>query len=86
MKQINNRVGCCKYCKKADTCLLSYIFPLGELTLAKTLEENTAWPLINDIYAAVEAELYKKGIGCTASKDCCPQCKKHEDSDCYGEE
>ena len=79
MKKIENRSGCCKYCKKADTCILSYIFPLGEMC-------KLGMDLTTDIYAAVEKELNKKGIFCTAYTDCCPYCKKHEDSGCYGEE
>lgn len=83
-KRIQNRSGCCKYCKKADTCMLSYIFPIGEITLAKTMGDE-GWALTNDVYAAVEGVLNKKGIYCTAHTDSCPYCIKHKDSGCYEE-
>ena len=79
MKEIQNRSGCCKYCKKADTCMLSYIFPLGEIC-------ELGVDLTTDVYAAVEKVLNEKGIYCTANTDCCPYCIKHKDSGCYGDE
>ena len=75
MKKIENNVGCCKYCKKADTCILSAIYPLGDVF-------ELPRGLTYDIYAAVEQVLYEKGIRCTADKDSCPYCRKHADCGC----
>lgn len=80
MIKIENRSGCCKYCKKADTCILSAIFPL----VVKMGYKDVC--MQSDIYAAVEAVLNDKyHIYCTADEDCCPFCKKHADSGCYGD-
>lgn len=85
MVKLEGRRGCCKYCSRADVCMLSYIYSLSEATLEKEhpeLPESVA----SDIYEAVEKALYSHGIQCTAFTDCCPECKKHEDSGCYGDE
>ena len=74
MKKIENEVGCCKHCKKVDTCILSTISPLGDAF-------GLPHELTCDIYAAVEQVLYEKGIQCTAYKDSCPYC---EESEVYG--
>lgn len=80
MIKIQNKSGCCKYCKKADTCILSAIFPL----LEKMGYKNNS--MRSDIYEAVEKVLYDKyHIYCTANEDCCPYCIKHRDSACYGD-
>lgn len=78
MKKIENKVGCCKYCKKVDTCILSAISPLGDAF-------GLPHELTCDIYAAVEKVLYEKGIQCTADKDSCPYCKERTDNGCYKE-
>lgn len=70
MKKIENEVGCCKYCKKVDTCILSATAPLGK---AFGLPQG----LTLDICAAVENVLSKKGIQCTRGKDSCPYCREH---------
>lgn len=80
MIKIQNRSGCCKYCKKADTCILSAIFPLVAKMGCKDVTMQS------DIYAAVEKVLNDKyRIYCTANEDCCPYCIKHKDSGCYGD-
>ena len=71
MKEIENKVGCCKHCKKVDTCILSAIYPLGDVF-------ELPRGLTYDIYAAVEKVLYEKGIQCTAYKDSCPYCGESE--------
>ena len=77
MIKIENRVGCCKYCKKADTCILSAIYPLVEKMGYKDASMKS------DIYTAVETVLNDRyQIYCTASTDSCPYCIKHEDSGC----
>ena len=80
MIKIQNRSGCCKYCKKADTCILSAIFPL----VAKMGYKDVC--MQSDIYAAVEKVLNDKyQMYCTANTDSCPYCIKHKDSGCYGD-
>lgn len=77
MVKIENRSGCCKYCKKADTCILSTIYPLVEEMGYKDSQMKS------DIYVAVETVLNDKyQISCTASTDNCPYCIQHDDSGC----
>lgn len=77
MVKIETRTGCCKYCKKADTCILSAIYPLVEKMGYKDSQMKL------DIYVAVETVLNDKyRISCTASTDSCPYCIQHDDSGC----
>lgn len=80
MVKIENRSGCCKYCKRVDTCILSAIGPL-----VKAMGHDDP-VLSGDVYAAVEEVMHRYDMDCTAPEDSCPFCKKHADSGCYGDD
>lgn len=77
MIKIETRTGCCKYCRRADTCILAAINPL-----VKAMGYDNP-VLSGDIYAAVEEVMHRYDMDCTAQEDSCPLCKKYTGEDCY---